>query len=272
MSRTPFLRGLLALLVGGAVLLTSLPLSGAQGAGSAPTISWTDQDLWIIHHYMKLHAFDLGACDVDGDLTTLAFSAPGYGRAAVTGMPEGTSCYTMPSKHVIDGSDTKAPSNFSVTLTAKDAAGNRVEEEGFLRFGALPLDTASIPGFIDIGQFPAPKSWPARFDMRVLPDGSVRAYKVTWDNVVWADTVTGTSPAPGETRVQIALVQTGTMPGGTTRSSMTYGATPIFDNAMLAHPGTGPWWNLENAGVKPFRQTSGELTQDVLDLLFGTYP
>lgn len=243
------------------LVLGLAPSIGAQDAG-APTIEWDFQDLWVVHHWMGKSAFEASACDPEGRLATLYFSAPGYGQGGFKGLPAGTSCYTLRSSIVPDSSNPATPSNFSATVTAKDADGNRVTKTAGLRYGILPLDTTTLPGFIDLSTLPAPKTWPAKLDLRVTPEGAIRTYKLTWDGKTQADTQTGTPIFPEDVRCQITITL-----ALNAKSSVICGATPLYSN-YFTHSG-GVWWN-----VDPWLESVdvAQTQQSVRDTVFGQDP
>lgn len=245
----------------GAVLLTIglAPATTADGANAAPVIQWQDQDLWVVHHYLGKTSFGVTACDPESALDTLYFNVPGFGRTGFTGMPDGTQCHTLGSNLVIDQSDSRAHRNYTGTVTAMDAEGNRADQRVFIRFGMLPLQTNSIVGLPDFQTLPALKAYPAKVDLRLTPEGTVRNYKLTWDGKVQADTMTGAALVPGDSRVQITVAT------GNVKSTVQVGADVLVESYFV-HAG-GPWWNLE-----PLVPNTYEAQQSVKDIVFGPYP
>lgn len=249
-----------AALLGALVLSVGLvPATHADGANAAPVLDWQDKDFWVVHHFLGMTPFSVTACDPESALDTLYFNVPGFGRTGFTDMPEGTQCHTLGSELIMDQSDSRAARNYTGTITAMDDEGNRVDKRVFVRFGVLPLKTDSIVGFPDLSTLPALKAYPAKVDLRLTPEGTVRNYKLTWDGKVQADTSTGAALVPGDTRVQITIAT------GNTKSTVQMGANVLVESYFI-HAG-GPWWNLE-----PLVPNTFEAQQSVKDVVFGPYP
>lgn len=212
------------------------PFQGAP-TDEPPALDFPMPDLWVVHRQMGLFPWTATACDAEGRLDGLFFNSESDGHGGVVGMPDGVGCFSVDASLIETNVDKRHASNASTVVSAWDKDGHRVDLATSVRYGLLPLKTDSIPGFPDLGQFPAKAPGEtAVITIAVTPEGAARAYKLVWGGVTHANTFATTTPVAGELNCQITIAPS---------SAKLQCGPDIWHSDKFAYAGTGPWWNVE---------------------------
>lgn len=241
-------------------LLLALPAPAASEA-QAPIIIWEDPDIWVPHHYVGLASWSVTACDPAGALEVLYVESPGYKVGGYTDLPEGTECYTLEDDLMTDGSSPKAATSFRADITARSASGAETVHRGAVRFSMLPADITSLEGFPDLSLHAEPTAWPAYFEMRMKPDGSIRHVKMQWDGATHHDTLTGAERFLEDTTVRV-WIATGT----DVKAKLMVGSEVMAETYY--EPASDKWWDIQPV----IKADVNALQHDLKEAVFGPFP